>query len=68
MVNTAMNKGMSCIKSLTSKVGPGNGATDLLNATLDSAKKMAIAYIMTKVMKIVNKVHPYSHPLFIAIL
>ena len=29
---------------------------------------MAIAYLMTKVMKVVNTVHPYSHPLFIAIL
>lgn len=63
-----MSKGMSCIKSLTSRVGPGNGARDLLTAVVDTAKKMAIAYLMTKVMKIVNTVHPYSHPLFIAIL
>lgn len=68
LVKTAMDKGMSCIKSLTSIVGEGNGARDLLTASLDSAKKMAIAYLITKVMGAVNAVHPYSHPLFIAIL
>ena len=68
MVNTAMSKGMSCIKSLTSRVGPGNGARDMLTTVVDTAKKMAIAYLMTKVMTAVKQVHPYSHPLFIAVL
>ena len=68
LVNSAMGKGMSCVKSLTSKVGPGTGARDLLTASMDSAQKMAVAQIMTRVMSIVNSVHPISHPLFMTIL
>lgn len=59
---------MSCVKSLTSKVGPGTGARDLLTASLDSAQKMAVAQIMTRVMSIVNSVHPISHSLFMTIM
>ena len=63
-----MNAGIAKISKYTALLGDGTGATDLLTASLNQVTKMAVARIMTKVMSVVNTVHPYSHPLFLSVL
>jgi hypothetical protein len=64
MVESAMAKGIATMKSLTSIVGQYNGATDLLQASLQNAIDQKVAKMMAPIMGYVNTAHSITHPLF----